>query len=510
MAVLIIDGFDKYRNIAASLFGGDWTTTIAVSVQDGIGGGAASSFEVGAYTPACFRCGQGGGLIKTLPGNFSTLIWGLRFKVTSASLNSFAVQLSDSGTNQVSVRVNSAGLIEVRRGSEGGPNFGLQPSTLLATSATGITLNTWHYLEAEIVVNSTTGSFNVFLDGVQIITMTGQNTSASGNAYANSFAFKAVDSNAGTLVDDLYLFDNTGSFANAICGDSVVETQYPVGDASVQFTPAASAFGAFYHYPGSNNDIGANSIFLRPFTPVANCTINSISIVPNSTSPTINFKMVIYDDTGLGAPNTLLSSGTQVTGCTSGTTLTGNLTAPQSLTGGSQYWIGFITDTHIFYEIEALNNIGYSGSNTYAFDAPASNPSVTGTTGLDLLIWGNVTSLVNYPEVNQLPLQTNINYVMNSAVGDEDQYNFPVLLESPLHIWAVKVSAYCSKSDAGVRTLSLMTKSGLTDDAGSNPNQAVTSSYIYLNSFWDHNPDTGLAWDYGSVNNATGGMKVIS
>jgi len=69
-----------------------------------------------------------------------------------------------------------------------------------------------------------------------------------------------------------------------------------------------------------------------------------VAIVPGATSGTAKFKAVAYADSA-GAPGSLLSSGTEVVGCTSGSTLTGALITPQSLTAGTPCWIG-LSPTH--------------------------------------------------------------------------------------------------------------------------------------------------------------------
>lgn len=509
MAVIFIEGFDKYRKIAAGIFGGDWNTSIGNTVSDGTGGGSASSFGTGIYQGDAFRCGQDAGLFKNLPANYSTIIWGCRFKVQSAFINAFAVIVGDGGNNQVTVRVNNTGAFEIRRGSEGGAVFGIQGSTLIDTSAASISINQWHYLEAKITIDSTVGAYEVYLDTVLIMSGTGVNTQATGNAYVNSFSFKAVDFTSDTLVDDMYIFDTTTAFNNDVVGDSVVETQFPASDHAVQFTVGEAAFGVYYSYTGASIGTGSNVIVLRPFIPTENCTINSISIRPQQTNLTAKYKMVIYNDNS-NSPHTLLSSGTEVVGTAADVVLTGNLVTPQSLTGGSRYWLGFITDTNVNLYREGIALSGFNANNTYGSGAPTPDPSMSAGQS-DYIIWGNVTTTFNFTEVNQSPLSSPlVNYVTNTSVGDEDQYNFPVMSFVPLHVFAVKVSAYCSKSDAGARFVDLRVVSGATDDGGDKTSQSVTPSFQFLSSHWNSDPNTGLAWAYATVNNATSGIKVVS
>lgn len=504
MALIFMDGFDKYRQIASALFGGDWNT----SWGDPPSGNGTTSFGEGAYQGDSFKCRQDSGLYKSLPGTYKTIIWGIRFYIPGPALNAFGVIVGDGTTNQVTVRTNSSGFIEVRRGSEGGPRFGLQASTLLDTSTASISINTWHYLEAKITIDNTAGAYDVYLDGSLIISNTGQNTQVTGNAYVTSFVFTSVDFQSNIFVDDLYIFDDSGDFNNDVVGDVVVETQFPSSDASVQFSIGASAFGATFALSGGNGAAGANTIFLRTFTPEIDCIINSISVIPASSDASGKYKAVLYADNS-GAPGALMSDGIEVNGSTTGVVLTGDLTTPQNLTGGTPYWLGFITNFNTTYFIEDTDQNGYFANNTYTSGAPLTAPVMLGNRP-DWLIWGNVTSTFNFAELRRPVSSPLVNYITNTSVGDEDQYGFPVLSTVPLNIYAVKVSAFAAKSDAGSRTLSLMVESTGTDDPGDSPSQSLTASYQYYTSYWPFDPHTGLPWTYGTVNAATSGVKVDS
>jgi hypothetical protein len=237
---------------------------------------------------------------------------------------------------------------------------------------------------------------------------------------------------------------------------------------------------------------------------------NSISIIPTNTNLTAKFKMCIFSDVA-NSPNTLLSDGTEVVGTVSGTVLTGNLTSPQTLTGGTPYWLGFIIETNINFEQQdnGVTSLGFTANNTYTSGVPGTAPAMTGLQS-SWLIWGNVTSSSNWAELQNAVASPLVNYLTNTAVGDEDLYTFGPLSSTPLTVSAVQVSTFCAKSDGGSRNIDLRVKSGVTDDPGNHPNQPVVASFTYLSSIWDNDPDTGLAWSETTVNNATSGVKVSS
>jgi hypothetical protein len=501
MTALLIEGFDKYQDgrgngIIPPTLLGEWI---------GLGGTGGNGFTPGAFSGLALVCGQNNGLNHPLPGNFGTVIFGMRIYVPTFGGGPFGISFMDVSTDQFTVFIDSVGKFEAVRGTAINGSFG----TSLATSTASIGNNVWHYLEARVTIDNVAGSYDIYLDGVNILSATGVNTRTTGNSYANAFRFYCTNNIGGTQVDDLYVFDNSTSFNNAVRGDSIVETQWPSSDNTVAFTVGASAFGAYYANVANVNNQGANVLMLRKFAPAENCTINSVSTIPGSTSLSAKFKMVIYSDNS-NAPGTLLSSGTEVTGCTAGIVLTGNLVTPQSLTGAVPYWIGWITDTGVnISQEDNTTNHGFVAANTYGSGAPTPNPAMTGLQP-SWLIWGNVTSAVNFAELQAAVALPLVNYVVNTSVGDEDLYNFPNLSTTPLTVAAMKVSAFCAKTDAGARTLDLRTKSSGTDDPGDNAGQSVVASFQYLSSIWNTDPHTGLAWSASTINAAKSGMKVAS
>ncbi len=61
-----------------------------------------------------------------------------------------------------------------------------------------------------------------------------------------------------------------------------VETTVPTGDSATAFLLGAGVLGAVAAYQGftTTNAPGANQLFLRKYTPTADCTLNSVALVP--------------------------------------------------------------------------------------------------------------------------------------------------------------------------------------------------------------------------------------
>jgi hypothetical protein len=491
MADIFWDGFDKYGLLnsipSTSSMGSEWTN---------LPSNGNPSFVAGRFTNSlALQLGFGYSAGRTLPGNYPRLIGGVAMQPTLSS--SSGVLFADAGTNQCSVGFNAQGKLVLWQGGIGG--------TQIAISSTSITTNTWHYVEWDLTFASS-GAYTVWLDGAQVFTGTG-NLKSSSNAYANAVLLSGNSCN----FDDMYLFDNTGTVNNAVRGDSRVETLFPNADASVAFTPSQGAIGAYYTLSGSTSNMSSNQLFLRKFTvPVAG-TLNSIGIMPVATSASANFKPAVYADNN-GTPGTLLSSGPQVTGTTSGTAITLALTTAQTLAAGGAIWLGYIADTSLTMQRQDngnySTNAGYTASVAYSSGAPSTAPGMSSGQP-SIQIWGNVTGMAsNFSETNEVPPGGDLSCVTSSTVGAEDRYSFGSLSSTPSNIAGVKVSALMRKTDSGARTVSVQLKSGSAEVSGAA--QSPSASYTYFAAYQDTDPNTNAAWTASGINSLTAGAKIAS
>ncbi|MDE3037008.1 MAG: hypothetical protein KGJ21_00925 [Pseudomonadota bacterium] len=495
MVEIFWDGFDKYGQLNMytnySTMGDEWTSVPSGGYGLLVAGRFSNSLAVNltyGYTAS-----------RTLPGNYSRLIGGIAMQ--PGLVGNCGVIFGDAGTNQCSVGFNSSGKLVLWQGGLGG--------TQIAITSTAITAGSWHYVEWDLTFASS-GAYTIWLDGVQVFTGTG-NLKSSGNSYANTVTLYGSSSGAGGNFDDMYLFDSTGSANNAQRGDSRVETLFPTGDASVAFSPSQGAIGAYYSLQGLSGFMSANILFLRKFTAPVSGTLNSVSVIPLTTSTGANFKPAVYADNS-GSPGTLLSGGSTVTGCTAGTALTLPLTTPQSLTAGTSYWIGYVTDTALSMQRQdatgAVTSAGYTAGITFSSAPPSTAPSMS-SGQYSLQVWGNVTGMgTNYTETNEVPPGGDVSCVTSSTVGAEDRYSFGSLSGTPANIAGVKVSALLRKTDSGARTATLQLKSGSTEVTGAS--QSPTTSYLYFASYQDTDPNTSAAWTASGVNAISAGTKIAT
>lgn len=226
MAWLFGDGFSHYATADAPK---KWTSVLGTGTIGSTAGfvrrSGCSYFSLNGNTE----------LKKTLGVNAGTLIYGCAYNFqTIPATNKALCYFNDSGTNQVCIAVNSALQVYALRGTLGA-------GTVLGTSSAALPSTGWFYLEVKVVVHATAGSVTVKLNGLTtLLNLTGLNTKATANAYANEFAQgNNASSSATVLVTDLYLCDSSGTENNNFLGDIRIDVEFPNGDGShSDFTPS--------------------------------------------------------------------------------------------------------------------------------------------------------------------------------------------------------------------------------------------------------------------------------
>jgi hypothetical protein len=157
----------------------------------------------------------------------------------------------DGGVDQASLSMNfSTGQINAYRGNTGG--------TLLGQSAIGVlSPSTWHCLEVHLVINDSTGIFQVRVDGNIVINISGADTQAGSNASVNN---AYPNSSAGVtpwfLLDDLMCRDDDW------CGQGGLVVLTPTANGTdTDWTPSAgNAWECVDEIPPSDSDYISETI----------------------------------------------------------------------------------------------------------------------------------------------------------------------------------------------------------------------------------------------------------
>ena len=159
MSITWMDGFDLYNS----------TYNGAAKGYSSFPGG--SSYATGRLgVGQCLSASNAGTKWPVSAGSAITnLSFGFAFQVSS--LGNTLVTFWNGGSVIDSLRINSSGQLQAYRGDA---------ATLLGSSASGlVAVDTWNYLEVEFTRDASAGVFKAYLNGVQVLNLTGQNTGAS-------------------------------------------------------------------------------------------------------------------------------------------------------------------------------------------------------------------------------------------------------------------------------------------------------------------------------------------
>lgn len=225
---LFMDGFDYYTIQTAGLVGpqgAGWDS-----------GSAATNAVAGVYAYGAQISMGNNNMTKTFGSNLST-VYGAFHLSSESSLGNWGAQpfmnLRDGATSQASLRFTPSGGLALYRGT----NTALLGSTVPLFSPS---VPLW--VAFKIVFSATVGTFELWVQGVQVLSLTGLNNIATANAYATNVLFQS--GTAGTFrFDNFHLYDGTGAAPfNAILAESRIYFLPPTGAGTAsQFTATGAA-----------------------------------------------------------------------------------------------------------------------------------------------------------------------------------------------------------------------------------------------------------------------------
>lgn len=229
MALRLVEGFDLYA-------------TTGDAVARWLFQSSAFALTAGRFGGNALRISNGNVAFvsRTLPAQ---PVWVVGAAVRISSVSIFlrdCLHVRDSGTTQVSFRVNTNGSVSATRGG-----------TVLATTAAGVIApNVWYYLELKATVHDTAGAYDLRVNGQSVLAATGVNTRATANNSANEVLLCDGNGSSGYSIDfdDVYACDGTGVTQNDFLGDCRVQLLRPTaaGDATDFALPAGQTSYAAY------------------------------------------------------------------------------------------------------------------------------------------------------------------------------------------------------------------------------------------------------------------------
>ena len=203
MALLLFDGFEWSTPI-------DWTGSLDHSVvSPRSGAGNIYDPDVGAkYFAATTTC-----------------IVGMAVKIDPGQQ---ILTLKEGTTEHIRLYADVDSKIQLNRAT-----------VLLELSTETWDWSAWHYVELKVTIHDTTGSYEVRVDGVNVLNATGVDTRNGGAA--GLLNLLVLGSHSSATYDDLYILDTTGAINNDFLGPGARVLQLlpdSAGD-DTDFTPLA-------------------------------------------------------------------------------------------------------------------------------------------------------------------------------------------------------------------------------------------------------------------------------
>jgi hypothetical protein len=270
MALLFIDSFDHFGNNVNVADAGKWSAGGTNATQS-----STSQFRTG--TTSLSIAFNNTAVTKILAPADNGFVVGFARRAVAHGNGNDMVSIREGTTVHFGVGLTSTGAVTARRGT-----------TVLATSADGVVnLTSWEYIEVKGTIHDSTGSYEIRVDGVNVLSGTGADTRNGGTGVWDRVGFAQGGSNNTWHVDDVYVCDTSGSTNNDFLGPVKVYALLPQTDA----VAAGSNAGLT---PSTGTDHGA----LVDETPPNTTDYNSSATVGNK--DTYNFPAIGVTGSVLG------------------------------------------------------------------------------------------------------------------------------------------------------------------------------------------------------------------
>lgn len=266
-----LDGFDSYSVVADLAMEYGNISNVSFSTSTGrFGGGMA---HVGASGM--------GGLTKAL-GATTTEFWvgfAAKFGVLSTTYPSGIIEFQSGAGIEFAVCITN-GLFTLHLGRSG--------DTIVQNSVSvpqGMVLGGWQFLEIRYKYGASAGVVEVWVNGVQCVTYSGNTAHMSGGSILQLVIPGTRNSGMSEIyLDDLYIIDVAAGGANTTrLGDCRIATLLPTGNSTNQATPSA---GSAYTCV---NEAQWNTSNYVTFTPYAAGMIEDYTLGSLPSTPTAVF-----------------------------------------------------------------------------------------------------------------------------------------------------------------------------------------------------------------------------
>lgn len=239
MAITHMDNFTIYGGVPANLLNGVYAENTSCTLPgdpDGVSPGQV------LRVPQSFGGGNAYAKLRhVLPVLVTTSgqacrMW-LAALPSSTEMRPTPFSFKDAGNNFLYMLVvTPTGRLAVRS-TFGGAN-------IAETTNPVVTANGWFHLEMKLVISATVGVIEVRVEGVTVITLTGQNTGVTQVAQIE-IANDPTPTSASVemFIKDFVTWDGTGTYNNDFLGSVIVVNLLPTSDVALNWAPSTGTTG---------------------------------------------------------------------------------------------------------------------------------------------------------------------------------------------------------------------------------------------------------------------------
>jgi hypothetical protein len=233
MAILFCDGFDYNASVAEkySVTGTTSYTTSSPSPRTG-----SRSLRMNGNLASAT-------ITKTFGSSYNSFSVAFGVYVSGFSTNDILYFNDSSGGRQLTLRFETTGIPKLYRGTP--------TTTVLGTASSGLSTGSWQHVELSVTIDDAAGAADLYINGTNVMSLTGIDTKATAVAGAKSVVFNNGNGNSvAYYLDDLVISDT-----HAQIGSAIVQTLYPTGaGATTEWTPlSGNNWAAVDETPGDGD-----------------------------------------------------------------------------------------------------------------------------------------------------------------------------------------------------------------------------------------------------------------
>lgn len=232
MSQLWMDGFDHYGGDKNLMLEGPWADfqlEPEIDLSAPVEGARTGTFALKLSQINSFNSFETSAR-RVLGGDFVEIFAGLGMHLNQIPINSdstYPLQFQDNGGGDIAtLTVRGDGGMIIRDGDRFGAILG-------QTTGPVVQAGTWHHLEMRLKRDAAAGIFELRVDGIEVLNVTGLSLGANNIAqilHGVSSPIAVVDDPVIMHVDDVIMRDTAGTVNNGFEGDLRVATLHPIAN----------------------------------------------------------------------------------------------------------------------------------------------------------------------------------------------------------------------------------------------------------------------------------------